>query len=257
MADYASESGHWYCLDGTPCYTIKGANGKERPTTLRDARKLGLLPSVTGIIALAAKPGLEKWKREQTLLSALTLPRVEGETDASFMARVEEDSKEQAKRAAEKGEEVHAAIDRYYRKELVSDRWQPWLAEASGAIQSVCGIQKWLAERCYAHSNLYGCRIDLHSDEWLIDVKTKEALTPVTMAIYDEHLMQLAANALATKRPIKRHGILFVNRKVAAAELVEVKIEDISRGMEMFWGLFKYWQAKTGHIVELEKVIPS
>ena len=72
---YAKESGHWYEMDGTPRYRIVGKNGKERNTTLADARKLDLLPSVTTIMKEAAKPGLERWKGDQLLLSALTLTR--------------------------------------------------------------------------------------------------------------------------------------------------------------------------------------
>ena len=36
---FTSESGHWYTQEGEPMYTIIGANGKERNTTLRDAKK--------------------------------------------------------------------------------------------------------------------------------------------------------------------------------------------------------------------------
>ena len=59
--DYKSEAGHWYDHDGNPMYTIIGANGKERNTTLRDAKKEGFVPSVTTIIGIAAKPSLENW----------------------------------------------------------------------------------------------------------------------------------------------------------------------------------------------------
>ena len=70
---FTAESGHWYAQDGEPMYTIVGANGVERNTTLRDARKEGFVPSVTTIIGIAAKPSLENWKIDQALNSALTL----------------------------------------------------------------------------------------------------------------------------------------------------------------------------------------
>ena len=58
---FKSESGHWYTQEeGEPMYTIIGANGKERNTTLRDAKNLGLVPSVTTILGMIAKPSLEK-----------------------------------------------------------------------------------------------------------------------------------------------------------------------------------------------------
>ena len=92
---FASENGHWYAPDGTPAYTIIGKNGKERNTTLRDARTLELRPSVTTIISVMAKPGLEQWKLNQVLMAALTMPRVEGETEPEYISRIIRDSKEQ------------------------------------------------------------------------------------------------------------------------------------------------------------------
>ena len=79
IKDSQSESGHWYDKNGNPAYEIIGANGKQRNTTLRDAKKLGLLPSVTTVIGAVAKPGLNRWLQEQAILAALTLPRLEGE----------------------------------------------------------------------------------------------------------------------------------------------------------------------------------
>jgi len=52
--------------------------GEPRPTTLRDARKLGLLPSVTNILNVIAKPELTAWLQEQAVMAALTLPRNAG-----------------------------------------------------------------------------------------------------------------------------------------------------------------------------------
>ena len=89
---HASESMHWYGRDGSPQYQLIGANGKERPPTLRDARKLGLVPSVTSIIRCAAAPGLERWKQEQVLMAALTLPRNPDEPEAIWLRRVMQDS---------------------------------------------------------------------------------------------------------------------------------------------------------------------
>ena len=41
---------HWYDLDGQPCHEVPRAKGDGmRPTTLADARKLHLLPSVTNV----------------------------------------------------------------------------------------------------------------------------------------------------------------------------------------------------------------
>jgi len=55
---FATSSGHWYAQDGSAAYTQpnKSKPGQTRPTTLRDAKKFDLVPSVTGIIGMADKP---------------------------------------------------------------------------------------------------------------------------------------------------------------------------------------------------------
>ena len=60
-------SAHWYRHDGTSCHEMpnKSKAGTTRPTSLRDARTLNLLPSVSGILDILDKPQLSDWKLEQ------------------------------------------------------------------------------------------------------------------------------------------------------------------------------------------------
>lgn len=112
---------HWYFPDGTPLHEVPRADGKgSRPTNLRDARKLGLFPSVTNVLSILAKPGLDAWKQEQAILAALTLPRIEGETLDDFAKRVLADMTSEVGRAADLGSAVHAAIEGY-----AQGRWLP------------------------------------------------------------------------------------------------------------------------------------
>ena len=43
-------AGHWYSKEGKPVHTQIKKDGGERNTTLADAKKLGLYPSVTTIM---------------------------------------------------------------------------------------------------------------------------------------------------------------------------------------------------------------
>ena len=187
MGDFATASGHWYKPDGEPAYTIKGANGAMRATTLRDARKLGLLPSVTTIIRCAAAPGLEQWKRNQLLLAALTLPRRENELEVDWLRRVEQDSQETGRKAADKGTAIHAAIEQHYRGQAPEQDYWDHVKVSAAALLDRCGEQAWHAERSFAFGG-YAGKTDLHSDAWVIDVKTKDGDGP--HELYDEHLMQ-------------------------------------------------------------------
>lgn len=61
------KSGHWYKPNGEACHEVpaKSKPGTMRATTLADARKMGLLPSVTTVLDLLDKPNLTDWKLEQ------------------------------------------------------------------------------------------------------------------------------------------------------------------------------------------------
>lgn len=110
-----SEACHYYFPDGRSCYEQPLANGSGMtPTTLRHARKLNLLPSVTTILKCVSKPGLERWKISQAVMAAMTSPRREGEDMDAFIDRVlnvDREQDEEAGRAAEIGKRIHGEIE--------------------------------------------------------------------------------------------------------------------------------------------------
>lgn len=243
---FASEAGHWYRPDGTPAYEITGANGKVRATTLRDARKLGLYPSVTTIIKAAAAPGLELWKQKQVMLAALTLPRNPAETEDAFVARILEDSREQARQAAEAGAAVHGAIERCCRNEPYDHRLH--VAKFLMAVTETFGDRQFRPEHSFAHPMGFGGKADLHCDGLVLDVKTKDADDIPEAKLWDEHLMQLAAYRVGLGLPNARAGIVFVSRnEPPLALVVEATPAELAQGWAMFSALLDFWTAKNGH----------
>lgn len=246
---FAVESGHYYWPDGRPCYTVpnKSKPGTERNTMVKDCRKLGLAVGTTTVIRMAAAPQLERWKRNQVLLSALTLPRIDDESETDWLARVEQDWQQQGRAAADRGTAIHGAIEQFYRDGVFVKGFADYVGIAFDHILDACGQQKWSAERSFAHTLGYGGKTDLHSDEWVIDVKTKDGdLSKVEL--YDEHEMQLAAYRrglpVSKTRLDRRCGILFVSRDIPVAKFVEVPEPDLVRGLFMFDALLAFWKAK-------------
>ena len=248
MTDFAKESGHYYWPDGTPAYTVPCADGKgERNTTLRDARKLGLLPSVTTIIRCAAAPGLERYKLRQLGLALLTLPRLPDESEDAFLIRAERDAAEHAKQAAERGTAIHGAFEQCVRRERVPEEFQPHV-DAIACVLDANDLpaQIWLPERSFACDLGYGGKVDLHSDSWLLDLKTKDG--PLDdQTLWDEQIMQIAAYRYGLGIHQARCGIVFVRRDAPEARFVEADPADLEKGWEMFKSLLAYWRAKTGH----------
>jgi hypothetical protein len=254
--DFASQAGHWYAPTGEPAYTVIGANGKERPTTIRDARKLGLLPSVTTICQLEAKPALTNWKIQQALLSAMTLPRVEGESDDSFMARALNDSKQQAIKAAERGTLIHGLIERA----IGADPMEGVGADLMAIIQPVLNWLSvnfsgytWSPERSFAGTGFAG-KIDLHgvsqsgNDAVVIDFKIKAGIAAKSVLAYDEHITQLAAYAYGIGAPIGRCINLFIDADVPGLIVPkEWTTEERDRGWLAFGCLLRLWQLRKGY----------
>lgn len=246
----ASESTHWYSRDGIPRYTIIGSNGKERNTTLRDARKEGLVPSVTTILKVASNPVLVQWMQKQILMAALTLPKVDGESEDEYIARIINDSKEHGRSAANVGTDIHNAVQSFY--EGKSDN--TYTEHRKGcvrALQAHYGDVVWISERPFGHEMGFGGKCDLHSpqgDGIVVDIKTKDFSDPEKIDGYDEHLMQLSAYRVGLGIPNARCSNVFVSRTVAGLSVVkDWSEEDLARGWLMFYNLLRFWQLKNGH----------
>jgi hypothetical protein len=238
------ESGHWYTKDGSPAYTTIGKTG-ERPTTLRDARKLGLLPSVTTINGMLSKAGLDTWKQQQVLLAALTLPRQDGEAEQEWLARVMQDSKATGREAAERGTAIHAIIESYFEQVYMPEK-PAYLDNIDKALNEAFGEQLWLSEKSFGHPLGFGGKCDLMaSSGFVVDFKTKETdLDKVD--VYFEHEMQLAAYREGLGVPTARCAIVFVNGKTNQVKLIEVSQEKLQSGWECFEHLLRVYQIKNG-----------
>jgi hypothetical protein len=252
----AAESVHWYQKDGSPKYTVKARDGSDRPTTLRDARSLDLVPSVTTVLKIASKPGLEAWKMEQMLLAALTLPKRDEEGEKDYIARIVADSKESARSAADEGTRIHESIETWLSGKRQVDH--PDIAIAvDKAIFDHFGSHpnhNWIVERAFACDLEFGGKVDIHCKPStltprgvVMDTKTKDFGPDDKVDAYDEHLMQLAAYRYGLEIPRARCANVFVSRTHhGLVKIIEWSEEDLERGWDMFKCLLRYWKLKHG-----------
>lgn len=241
---HASDSGHWYTKDGVPAYTVIGKNGKERNTNLRDARELNLVPSVTTIINVAAKPALTAWLQRQVLMAALTLPRRQDETEDEYIDRIMRDSKEEGRSAADAGTDIHAAIQASFEGKDIG-RHQEHVKAVKNALLTHFGDVKWVAERAFAHDLGFGGKSDLYSADAVVDIKSKEFTDPEKVEAFDEHLMQLAAYRVGLGVHKAKCCNIFVSRNVPGLVSVKHWTEtEVQKGWAMFSNLLEFWQTK-------------
>ena len=250
VKEKVAESGHWYTKDGTPAYTTIGKTG-ERATTLRDARKLGLLPSVTTINGMLSKAGLNSWLQQQVLLAALTLPRLPDEPEADWLSRVMQDSKSTGREAAERGTAIHAIIQGYFEQMYMPEK-PAYLDGIDKALADAFDSQPWISEKSFGHPLGFGGKVDLmakpingQGDGFVVDFKTKETdLDKVD--VYFEHEMQLAAYREGLGIPTARCAIVFVNALTNQVRLIEIEQDRLQKGWECFEHLLRVYQIKNG-----------
>ena len=239
---------HWYSSAGTPEH-FRGPNGSA--TTLREARKLNLYPSVTTVIDVLAKPGLEVWKRRQAVLAALTLPKLPDEPSDAFLARIDADAAREAKEAAEHGSAIHAAVEAMMAGEAVPERFRPHCAGVRRMLEdNYPGITDWVVEKRFAHAAGFAGCCDLHSPSAgvVIDHKSADIREGDTKQLaYSQHI-QLSAYAWGLGIPSHRGANIFISRtEPGLVRLHEWSTEKMQEGRAIFEHALAIWQLTKGY----------
>lgn len=242
---------HWYTADGKPYYSMIGANGNERAVTLRDARKVGACPSVTTVLSIIAKPALTAWMVNQGILAALTLPRVDGETHEDLMRRINTDSRQQAKSAAEEGSRIHDAIEQSFIGGVVPDAYLPHVEATRAEIARIFpDVSDWIAERSFSSPHGFGGKVDLHSPSAgiVIDYKGKDLAPEDTKKLaYDQHY-QLAAYQCGLGLRRSQCANIFVSRNHPGCVVSHVWSEtEIADGIGIFLDALSLWKRIRGY----------
>jgi hypothetical protein len=111
-------------------------------------------------------------------------------------------------------------------------------------LDQLCGKQDWESEKSFSHSHGYGGQVDLCSDEFVIDFKTKDMskVKDVKKMVFDDHGVQLAAYDTGLGDSGRRLINLYID--VESGAVLEWEHEDTER----YWNMFK-------HALELWKLI--
>lgn len=199
---------HWYAWDGekfTSAHDVpnKSKPGEVRKTTLGDAKKLGLFPSVTNVLAIMSKPELERWKIQTAIEASLTLPLQPGEPLDRFADRVVADMDTQSEKAREFGTAIHEWIIAFL---MGTETPAPELAEWTAGfrewaltnVESVIGVEQTVGNLAEG----YAGRLDLQAyivghGRSVLDTKT-QGIKPNDKGerkpnFYKEFPLQLAA----------------------------------------------------------------
>ncbi len=219
-----------------------------RNTNVGDARKLGLLPSVTSIIKILDKPNLTAWLQEQAVLAAITLPRVHGESDTEFAARAVKDSKEQVTNAANIGTLIHRAAEEFLvtgvknPDPLVAKLVEPFFEWANKNILDIK-----LVEATLVSNDGYAGRLDLLADfagagTCYADFKSRKA-TDGKIRSYPEDGYQLAAYRAAGVDSASGCLSILINSQEGQDPITHAwEKEEIENAEKVFFHCFEIWK---------------
>jgi hypothetical protein len=248
--------GHWYDKDGEPRHH-EGKNGGD--TTLREARKLELYPSVTTIAGVRHKEGLVRWLQEQAALAAGMKAIADGlegiDIDKSFAWAAIADAREQVEEKSDKGTEIHDLLEKFHDNpfDLTEDEQKLCYAIVD-AIKNHTGLSlfdHFTPEARFCDTDLgYAGMCDLHTpvgtkvEEWVLDYKTKDEVTNKTRG-YDEQAEQLVAYSHGLGIPQARVANLFIPREPDDEGNYFIKFYE-HKNTESAWQRFKHtlmlWQ---------------
>jgi len=179
-----------------------------RPTTLRDIKENRWLPSVSAILGIMEKKGLDKWKKEQVAKAAYSVFQSEdyrGDQEA-FVEAVLVHAESNMTKARDLGTEIHGAIEWYLSflqtNHPVAYHCQDGLVPLSrhsrcveAAVDALKELGVWgqpfEAEKTFSSPLGYGGTIDFRSGPVYVDFKTVDSLSK--KLTYDDRCAQLCA----------------------------------------------------------------
>ena len=239
---------HWYATDGSPNYTVKSANGQDRPTTLRDARKHGWLPSVTGILGVIDKPALNDWKCKQAVIAAMCHQQNEWESAEDYISRMLSAARQVAMDMADEGGRIHDAIESWFKDEEFESKYIPHVNAVDRELNRLFpGIEDWVSEKSFGHQLGFAGRVDLFSPSTgiVVDFKTKDGdFTDGKKLAYDQS-HQLAAYRIGLDLPAGNVGCnIFVSRDVPGAVASHIWTrEEMADSEDVFLLCLSLWKA--------------
>ena len=244
-------SQHWYCAKtGAPRYTTIGKNGKERNTTLRDAKANPgtLVPSVSTINSQLSKDGLNTWLQSEAIKAAAENPRGLQEEEKDYIARIMELAKKKSQDAMARGTLIHDFIESFYNQDYLPSM-PAYVKVVDDAITAHFGSQLWIPEQSLVNAQEgYGGKCDLYCKPRhdfsgvVIDFKTTEK-DPGELTPYLEHTLQLAAyrEVLA---PSARCANVYINGETNVVAIYEHSEQDLRDGYQMFLNLVNIYKLK-------------
>lgn len=245
---------HWYDKDGHPCFEVpKAKGGGMRATTLADARKLGLYPSVTTIMGVMAKPQLDDWKLQQVAERAYSNPPQDGEEPSSYARRTIDGAFEQVSDAADLGTAIHAALEAHFQGFPVPEGMDAYVRPVVAALDKA-GIRLMQHElRLVNAASGYAGTTDAvmlrDGQQGILDFKSRKTKVGVKCEPWDTEPMQIAAYGVAKfmSVPLCGANVYISTTEPGRVDVVHYDHSQLHAAWHAFRNMIELWQYLKGY----------
>lgn len=249
---------HWYTKEGKASHTRPTKTGGERPTTLRDARKEGLLPSVSGILNEAANPDLDRWK-QATIISACYKagdPLKVAATLSEYTDIIKTEAGKELEEAMAFGTLFHKAIE----TSSCPDGMEVFVNAATGKLDELkhSGLQITKQEvvvvnRLLGYAGTTDCLFRMDGMDGVMDFKTCKTTPGEPVLIKMSHKAQLAAYGLAEWNdageaiPFRAMNIYVSKTEPGRVDVINYEWNEIERAMDWFFACLVLWKTRRNY----------
>jgi hypothetical protein len=249
-----SKSQHWYDKDGKAVFEVpKAKGGGMRATTIADARKLGLYPSVTTILSVMAKPQLDDWKLQQVAERAFSNPPQDGEEASSYARRTIDGAFEQVTDAADLGTAIHAAIEAHFKADLVPEGMQVYVQPVVAAL-AVAGIritqhELRLVNDIAGYAGTTDAVMVRDGKQGILDFKSRKTKPGVKCEPWDTEPMQIAAYGVANFGSVPTCGanVYISTTEPGRVDIVHYDHNELRSAWYAFQSIVVLWQYLKGY----------
>lgn len=243
---------HFYDVDGNSAHELIGANGKLRSTTIRDARKLGLVPSVSTVKDVGIGYNIMAWMLNLLLESTIKLPYNNSLTEKDWKADVMKHYNINRQKAAERGTEIHDKLDQYFIDGSICKKDERFLKPVIEKLNELFPGVVWISEASFcSKTHGFGGRVDLHSKTHniVLDFKTKDKNDITKVQQYDDHKMQLAAYQVGLELPsnTRRFNLFISTSEETPGECHLVECVEFDKYITMFYAYLNLWKIKNNY----------
>jgi len=241
---------HFYTVNGDSRHvmpTKKGAKNPTRPTTIADAKALGLLPSCTEILKQAYNPALERWKLNTLAEYCHRVPAIYDEPADSYVRNAVEKAFEQVTEAADLGTRIHDAIEAsYVRPDEPRDAEMIGYVDAARGALSRLGITPVQHEVAVVNTaEGYAGRADVSWTRGLscgiLDFKSRKTKPGQEVEPYQSEIAQIAAYHVAhwtNNEPIldthRGFNVYISTTEPGRVDVCEYDAQELKVGWEWF-----------------------